>query len=258
MMTRSRFQQMWQTMQRRGYFEHHPHYRSWFSEVDDEPVDPVCRELLHQLSSATTKVVFPNTDEERLQRLIKIDEAVWLPRLFDFRTGSVGLDLGCGFGRTLAWMHSWFDQMIGVDVSQHAIDLARQRLQGVANVQLMVSDGAKLPLTIADGSVDLIYSLNLFEHIPRSFTKSYLRDFARVLAPGGRAVFNLLSGVRQLQRSGRYGSEWSIGYSQRAIRRLLRNAGLVLERQVIWRLQTGSAHWVWVEVRRQIDLQESP
>jgi len=252
MVTRLRFQQMWQAMQQHGYFEHHPHYRPWFSEEEDESCDPACRALLDRVSRTTTEVVFPDTDEQRLQRLIKTYESTWLPRLFELSRGTVGLDVGCGFGRTLAWLHTWFDHVIGVDVSQHAIALAGQRLQGVDNVQLLVNDGASLPATIASSSVDFIYSLNLFEHIPRSFARSYLRDFARVLAPGGRAVFNLLGGVNQLRRSERYGVEWAIGYSQRAIRRLVHSSGLTLSRQVVWRLHTGAAHWVWVEATRRM------
>jgi len=242
---------MWEAMQQRGYFKRHPHYREWFDgpeEVDD--TNPELEKLLETLGPTTENIFFPGSYSHGLERLVKRTEASWLPRLFTLERGTTALDVGCGFGRSLGWMRSHFEHLIGVDISERAIELAREHLGDSESVELLVGDGDGLPATIPPASVDFIYCFNVFEHIPRDFTRAYLRDFARVLAPTGRAVFNLLSGTRHWAISGRLHSEWSIGYSRRAAARMVLDAGLEIRRQLSWRVESARARWLWIEARR--------
>ena len=47
---------------------------------------------------------------------------------------------------------------------------------------------------LADGSVDLVYSSLVLQHLPPGYARRYLAEFARVLAPGGAAVFQVVTG----------------------------------------------------------------
>ncbi len=245
-MRRADFKEMWEAMQRAGYFADHAHYADWFDDQPHAGNDHSAElDVFGDLDEFTEEVVFPGSYSDDLERLIKRTEPLWFPRLFPISNTGTALDVGCGFGRSLDWMHRVFDRVIGVDISEHAIELAGRRLAEVDNVELHVGEGDGLPPAIAEHSVDFIFSFNVFEHIPRPFTKRYLEDFRRVLKPGGMAVFNLLSGSHEWTRSGKAHTEWSIGYSQRAITRLVRDAGLEVDRRVRWCMENGGAYWTW-------------
>jgi ubiquinone/menaquinone biosynthesis C-methylase UbiE len=47
----------------------------------------------------------------------------------------------------------------------------------------------------ADGHFDLVYSLITLQHIRPAYTKEYLREFMRLLTPGGLLIFQLPSHV---------------------------------------------------------------
>ncbi len=245
------FKKMWEAMQRAGYFADHAHYADWFRDGLSSPdLDSADLEFMVDFDHSTEQVIFPGSYSHDLERLIKRSEHLWLPRLFKTPTSGTALDLGCGFGRSLAWMHKVYDRVIGVDISDHAVELARHRLADVSSVEFHVCDGDSLPSTITNESVDFIYCFNVFEHIPRHFAKSYIKDFFRILRPGGIAIFNLLSGKHEWTRSGRTHTEWSIGYSQRAIKRLVGGGKLKLQRRVRWRMEKDAAYWTWVQAEK--------
>lgn len=111
-----------------------------------------------------------------------------LSRLF---LGARVLDFGAGTG--------WFSRMlamiectpIAVDVSALALGLGRQAfdrdplMAGLA-VDWRPYDGAVLPLE--DASVDRIVCFDSFHHVPDQ--AATLREFHRVLVPGGRVAFH--------------------------------------------------------------------
>jgi len=67
----------------------------------------------------------------------------------------------------------------------------RRRLKGYANIDILptvepdiVGDITRLE-TFEDDSASLIYASHVFEHIPRPFVLDTLREWRRVLKPGG-------------------------------------------------------------------------
>lgn len=113
-----------------------------------------------------------------------------LDRLIPRRLPSypVVVDVGCGSGRSLAKLQARFSpqRLVGIDIDPEMIKLCRNKLShdGVA-VELVQGSSARLPLE--DGSVDLVFCHQTFHHLVEQ--EQALRDFFRVLKPGGILLF---------------------------------------------------------------------
>jgi len=101
------------------------------------------------------------------------------------------LDFGCGVGRLAQALCEYFDQVHGVDISPTMISLAERynRFPNKCRYYLHSRDDLTL---FPDSSFDFIYSSITLQHIKPRYTKRYLREFARLLAPSGALVFQLL------------------------------------------------------------------
>ena len=97
------------------------------------------------------------------------------------------VDLGCGSGRVLVWNRAPDVHLVGVDVSPHLAEEARQRFD------LLVGDLRQLPL--ADGAFTKAYSLDVLEHLSRGDLLQMLGEVSRILSPGG--TFFVYSHVRK-------------------------------------------------------------
>jgi SAM-dependent methyltransferase len=92
------------------------------------------------------------------------------------------LDVGCGTGATAAALTE-FGTVAGVDFSPLALERCGRR--GLTN--LMQGQAEALPLR--DGCVDVIVATDILEHIEDDHAA--LREFHRVLKPGGHAVLSV-------------------------------------------------------------------
>jgi SAM-dependent methyltransferase len=106
----------------------------------------------------------------------------------DPRPGERIVDLGCGPGfmtRELALAVGDQGRVHGLDLSEPMLALARARCAGLPAVELAAGDMAALD-GLADGSVDAAVALQSLEYVPE--VGRAVREIARVLRPGGRAV----------------------------------------------------------------------
>lgn len=106
------------------------------------------------------------------------------------------LELGCGIGRLLIpiarrYPHTEF---LGTDISSAILDVARTQRDWhrAWNISLVPCDGRTLP-DIA-GSLDAVFSLVTFQHIPPDGVRSYITSVASHLHPGGRFRFQFVAG----------------------------------------------------------------
>lgn len=92
------------------------------------------------------------------------------------------LDFGCGVGRLTQALARRFRSCVGIDISQEMITQANA-LNHYGSCRYVVSATSQLPF--ADESFSFLYSNIVLQHVARRFAVNYLREFTRVLAPGG-------------------------------------------------------------------------
>jgi SAM-dependent methyltransferase len=102
------------------------------------------------------------------------------------------LDFGCGAGRLTQALAARFDRADGVDISASMIALARQHNRFGERCKYHRHVSADLAL-FRDSAFDFIYSAVTLQHIPPDYSRRYIREFVRVLAPDGLLVFQLPS-----------------------------------------------------------------
>ncbi len=130
------------------------------------------------------------------------------------------LDIGCGTG-AMSEKLGEFGTVVSADFSPHALAYSRRR--GLTH--LCAGDAMRLPFR--DASFDAIVALDLLEHLTDD--GAALREFLRVLRPGGRLVASVPA----------YQSLWSghdvalmhqRRYRAHQLRERCREAGLQIER----------------------------
>ncbi len=94
------------------------------------------------------------------------------------------LDLGCGDGSNLTWLHERFSNLYGSDYN--VVRLQRAAKLGF-NVRLFMADICNYPAE--DNSFDVIFFNHVLEHIPDD--AAALREVARILKPGGLLILGV-------------------------------------------------------------------
>jgi ubiquinone/menaquinone biosynthesis C-methylase UbiE len=168
-------------------------------------------------------------------------EASLLPRVARFLPAPVILELAPGYGRFTPYLSAHCQTYIGVDISPGCVQACQQRFP---EHQFFCNDGESLPM-IADGSVDFIFSFFSLIHAEEETMLAYLREFARVLKPGGGGFVH----HSNLAEHGAYFR--AIGRLPRWAGRLLFGIGLVDLPQ--WRASSVSAE-VFARCARQTGL----
>lgn len=112
----------------------------------------------------------------------------------------LALDLGCGTLRgTKRLLDGGFEHVIAVDLLPEMMDYGHHSLREDEKdrVTLVQADVRFLPF--AQGTADLVFSLQLFEHVDPALL--HLLDICRVLSRDGVAVFNTWNGSGLSYRS---------------------------------------------------------
>ena len=120
-----------------------------------------------------------------LQRAVEVPI---LLRLGGRMAGGTALEIGCGQGAGLELILGRFgaDRVVGIDLDETMIALARRRLDGRDHVDIRVGDAAAIDLP--DASVDAVFDFAIVHHVPD--WRAAIGEIQRVLRPGGRFYYS--------------------------------------------------------------------
>ncbi len=95
------------------------------------------------------------------------------------------LDVGCGFGGTLAGIQTRWEGMnlTGINIDARQLEIARQQVAGVCFIE---GDACALPFEAS--TFDRILAVECIFHFPSRLR--FLKEAARVLKPGGRIALS--------------------------------------------------------------------
>jgi SAM-dependent methyltransferase len=93
------------------------------------------------------------------------------------------LDFGCGCGRLTRFFSESPEQWtaFGSDINPDHVSWCQGHLPAVKTIL----NGPTPPLDFADGSMDFVWCLSVFSHLPDDQARQWLIDLARVIRPGG-------------------------------------------------------------------------
>jgi ubiquinone/menaquinone biosynthesis C-methylase UbiE len=120
-------------------------------------------------------------------------------RMFDaagIRDGSSVLDVGCGFGGTLALLDARFQgvSLTGLNIDTRQLERAREQVRPRPGNQLAFVEGNACDMPFPDASFDVVLAVECIFHFPSR--KRFLEEARRVLRPGGRLVISDFVPVR--------------------------------------------------------------
>lgn len=95
------------------------------------------------------------------------------------------LEVGASIGVFTGMLAPLCDELLGVDVSEKALSVARERLAGFPHVWFELRE---LPEEMPEGPFDLILASEVLYYLPREVMLETLRRFEDALAPGGRLI----------------------------------------------------------------------
>lgn len=139
------------------------------------------------------------TGQDEIEEVTKYVEALGVE--LDRRNA---LDFGCGVGRLTQALADRFEVVWGVDIAPSMIEQAKHFDRHPGTCHYLVNEWADLRM-FESASFGFIYSNIVLQHIEPRYQRSYLKEFVRVLTPGGVLVFQLPSD-RIERESGTWGS----------------------------------------------------
>jgi SAM-dependent methyltransferase len=102
------------------------------------------------------------------------------------------LDFGCGMGRLTQALTTYFDQVYGVDIAPSMSELAEKYNRHRDKCKYLLNAVPNLRVFPAN-MFTFVYTNLVLQHIEPRYSKHYLKEFLRVLVPGGVLVFQLPS-----------------------------------------------------------------
>jgi SAM-dependent methyltransferase len=159
------------------------------------------------------------------------------------------LDLGSGNGAKISRLADRFD-VVGVDISERQLELARAAVPGAAFVQ---ADFTKLEFPV--GAFDAVTALYSLVHVPREEQPGLLGGIRRWLKPGGLFLASMSHVGGEDSIDEWLGVEMFFsGFDAETNRRLVRQAGFeLLADELVWMHEPepdGDSAFLWVLGRK--------
>ena len=95
------------------------------------------------------------------------------------------LDMGCGAGFSTHAMARQGHEVVGVDLSEESLEVAR-KMDATGQIHYIMADVAKVPLP--ERSFDAVSAMDLLEHVENP--EAVIQEASRLLKPGGLFFFH--------------------------------------------------------------------
>lgn len=102
--------------------------------------------------------------------------------------GGAVLEIGPGAGRWTEVLARIATTLYVLDVAERPLSICKQRFREKANIEYLLGDGRTI--AIPDGTLDGVWSYDVFVHVNPSDAATYFSEIRRVLRPGSYAVIH--------------------------------------------------------------------
>jgi 2-polyprenyl-3-methyl-5-hydroxy-6-metoxy-1,4-benzoquinol methylase len=102
----------------------------------------------------------------------------------DFTSFSI-LDVGCSTGIMADYFSAYFDQVVGIDIDEPAVQYAKKNFVK-DNIKFHMGDA--MDIKFPKNSFDVVVCAHVYEHVPNA--ESLMTEIHRVLKPGGVCYFS--------------------------------------------------------------------
>lgn len=99
------------------------------------------------------------------------------------------LDIGCGVGRLEYSLARYVYKCIGVDIAPSMINLAKKNVKA-KNIEFLETNGKDLQV-LKNQNFDLIFSIIVFQHLPKEIFLNYLKESKNLLKKSGKIFFQI-------------------------------------------------------------------
>jgi len=157
---------------------------------------------------------FPNMEQHKNWRLYD-EMAPWFVAIAEPKPEDTALEIGCGYGQWMAPLSTLVSSVDGFDIHPSLVDKFKEQLGWAGNIRMRLGDGMTIPF---QGPYSLIYSISVFQHMPRAIVSAYIRAAAKRLDADGRCIFHF----RHADNDGPYSKDisvdhkgdWSVGWTE--------------------------------------------
>ena len=98
------------------------------------------------------------------------------------------LDCGCGDGRHIQYFRSYGCEVMGVEISEKALELCKERFRTDERVAILHKDLTEKGVLADIGQFDIILDWSVLGHIRRSYQQPYVSNLVSALISGGHVI----------------------------------------------------------------------
>lgn len=160
--------------------------RTWEDLARSDPLWAVLSEPDKRARQWNVETFF-ETGEELVERVLSRAEAAGARMKHEF-----AVDFGCGVGRLSRALARRFDKVIGIDVSETMLTIARELNKDRAGLTFVLNQHDHLR-SMPDACADFVCSHITLQHLRPALAERYIREFFRITRPGGYVYFQLPS-----------------------------------------------------------------
>ena len=161
------------------------------------------------------------------------------------------LDAGCATGYLLGLLYAkGYHNLAGVELSEQLFQIARNALP--ESIDLLNADVREFLAGAPDADFDVIVFHHVLEHIPREHTVALLREFRRVLKPGGFLNIKVPNASFLLAGYHLFGDfTHVVHFNERSLPQVLEAAGFNRE-NIEFILKPPLLFWSWRDPMRMV------